>query len=379
MGQPGDVVLTIGILGGGQLGKMSALAARKLGYRTKVFDPNPSACALAIADEAAAAEWNDLSALEKFAQGCARTTLEFENIPPSSIDHVNAMATCYPSASVLETCQNRQKEKTFLKANHIPCAPFLIITTLEELVNGVKILGYPCVLKTAQFGYDGKGQIKITSPTQDLEKVWLKTGGGKGVLESWISHECEISVIIARNERGEVAIYEPTENIHHNHILHLTLSPARITQELAEEAKKLASIIAQKINLVGILAVEMFVVQGKILVNELAPRPHNSGHVTLDNNETSQFEQHIRAVCGLSLGGTQTHTPAVMVNILGDLWKNGQIPGWEKILKHPNAKLHLYEKGDAAPGRKMGHFTVLGPNLEEAFKLAQNIDRDLRS
>lgn len=373
---PGEM---IGILGGGQLGRMSAQAAQKLGFKVKIFDPSPTVCASAVAHETVTAPWNDLSALKKFSQGCSRVTLEFENIPPDTIDFVNQLTPCHPSAKVLEICQNRQKEKEFLKENKIPCAPFRVINSLDELKVAVKEIGYPCVLKTAVFGYDGKGQIKIKDETQDIEEAWSITGGGRGVLESWISHDCEISVIVARGENGEVAVYEPTENIHKDHILYLSLSPARIHPSVTSEAKSLALKIVEKINLTGILAVEMFVYENKIMVNELAPRPHNSGHVTLDNNTTSQFEQHIRAVCGLPLGPIQTHTPAVMLNILGDVWINGATPDWNKATQYPHVKLHLYGKGQAVPKRKMGHITILGPTLEEALQLAQKIDKELLS
>lgn len=373
---PGE---TIGILGGGQLGRMSAQAAQKLGYQVKIFDPASFVCASKVAQETITAPWDDLKALKKFTTGCSRVTLEFENIPASTIDFVNKITPCHPSARVLEICQNRQKEKEFLRENQIPCAPFKIVNTLEELKKAVKEIGYPCVLKTAIFGYDGKGQIKICSETHDLEEAWSITGGGRGVLEAWIPHDCEISVIIVRGENGEVAIYEPTENIHKDHLLHLSLSPARISQSLINEAKSLALKIVEKIGLTGMLAVEMFVHREKIQVNELAPRPHNSGHVTLDNNTTSQFEQHIRSVCGLPLGEIKTQQPAVMLNILGDFWKNGITPDWNIALQYPNVKLHLYDKGQAVTKRKMGHLTVLGPTLEEALKLAQKIERELLS
>ena len=370
---PGE---TIGILGGGQLGRMSAQAAQKLGYNIKIYDPAKGVCASAVAQETVTAPWNDLKALKIFSQGCSRITLEFENIPPSTIEYVNKIIPCHPSARVLEICQNRQKEKEFLKENQIPCAPFKIVNTFDEFKKAVREIGYPCVLKTAVFGYDGKGQIKITDEAQDLEAAWSITGGGRGVLESWISHDCEISVIVARSENGEVAVYEPTENIHKDHILFLSLSPARVSQTVINEAKTLALQIVEKIGLTGILAVEMFVYKEKIIVNELAPRPHNSGHLTLDNNKTSQFEQHIRAVCGLPLGEIKTQTPAVMLNLLGDLWKNGITPDWNIALKYSNVKLHLYNKGQAVPKRKMGHLTVLGPTLEEALNLAQKIDKE---
>jgi len=377
MGKPVTLGETIGILGGGQLGRMSAQAAQKLGYNVKIFDPALFVCASAVAQETITAPWDDLKALKKFTTGCSRVTLEFENIPASTIEFVNKITPCHPSARVLEICQNRQKEKEFFRENQIPCAPFKIVNTLEELKAAVKEIGYPCVLKTAIFGYDGKGQIKICSETHDLEEAWSITGGGRGVLEAWIPHDCEISVIIVRGENGEIAVYEPTENIHKDHLLHLSLSPARISQSVINEAKSLVLKIVEKIGLTGMLAVEMFVHQEKILVNELAPRPHNSGHVTLDNNTTSQFEQHIRSVCGLPLGEIKTQQPAVMLNILGDLWKNGITPDWNIALQYSNVKLHLYDKGQAVPKRKMGHLTVLGPTLEEALKLAQKIEREL--
>jgi len=377
MGKPVTLGETIGILGGGQLGRMSAQAAQKLGYKVKIFDPALFVCASAVAQETITAPWDDLKALKKFTTGCSRVTLEFENIPASTIEFVNKITPCHPSARVLEICQNRQKEKEFFRENQIPCAPFKTVNTLEELKAAVKEIGYPCVLKTAIFGYDGKGQIKICSETHDLEEAWSITGGGRGVLEAWIPHDGEISVIIVRGENGEIAVYEPTENIHKDHLLHLSLSPARISQSVINEAKSLVLKIVEKIGLTGMLAVEMFVHQEKILVNELAPRPHNSGHVTLDNNTTSQFEQHIRSVCGLPLGEIKTQQPAVMLNILGDLWKNGITPDWNIALQYSNVKLHLYDKGQAVPKRKMGHLTVLGPTLEEALKLAQKIEREL--
>jgi 5-(carboxyamino)imidazole ribonucleotide synthase len=374
--RPGEMV---GILGGGQLGRMSAQAAQKLGYKVRIFDPSSSVCASGIAEETITADWDDLKALKKFSDGCSRLTLEFENIPPSTIEYVNKITPCHPSARVLEICQHRQKEKEFLKKNDIPCVPFKVVNTLGEFVSAVKEIGYPCVLKTAVFGYDGKGQIKITKEKQDLEAAWSITGGGRGVLEAWIPHDCEISVIVARSESGEVAVYDPTENIHKDHILYLSLSPARVSQKVINEAKSLALQIVEKIGLTGILAVEMFVHNEKILVNELAPRPHNSGHVTLDNNVTSQFEQHIRAVCDLPLGEIKTQQPAVMLNILGDLWKNGITPDWNIAVQYPNVKLHLYNKGQAVPKRKMGHLTVIGPTLDEALKLAQKIDKEFLS
>ncbi len=362
---------TIGILGGGQLGRMSAIAARRMGYKVKTFDPSSSACAAMVADSHTTAAWDDAKALKKFADGCGRLTLEFENIPPATVTQVNAIAPCHPSAEVLAICQNRRREKEFLKAQGIPCANFVVVSSHEELSAAVKKIGVPCVLKTADFGYDGKGQAKITDADTNLENVWEKIGDGVGVLEAWVPFQLEISVIVARTEDGKTAVYDPAENIHRNHILHLSLSPARISEATRREAQELALKIAEKIKLVGLMAVEMFVQDGRIIVNELAPRPHNSGHQTFDANQTSQFEQHVRAVCGLPLGGTQILKPSVMLNLLGDLWRNGQTPDWAMILKEPAAKLHLYDKGQASAGRKMGHITITADTLEDALKKAE--------
>jgi 5-(carboxyamino)imidazole ribonucleotide synthase len=364
---------TIGILGGGQLGRMSAIAARRMGYKVKTFDPSAQACAAAIADEHVAAEWNDTTALTRFAQGCGRITLEFENIPPATVEFVAQSVPSHPSANVLAICQNRRREKEFLRASGIPCANFAVVASLAELQAAVKSIGFPCVLKTADFGYDGKGQVKLPTAEADLAAAWNKIGGAAGVLEAWVPFQMEISVLVARTVDGRTAVYAAAENIHRNHILHLSLSPARISTATAAEARALALGIAEKIGLIGLLAVEMFVQDGRIVVNELAPRPHNSGHQTFDANETSQFEQHIRAVCGLPLGGTKPLQPSVMLNLLGDLWKNGQEPAWTQVLSDPSAKLHLYDKGKAAPGRKMGHVTVTAPTLEDALHRAEGL------
>jgi 5-(carboxyamino)imidazole ribonucleotide synthase len=362
---------TIGILGGGQLGRMSAIAARRMGYKVRTFDPSPGACAAGIADEHITAEWSDTAALTRFAQGCGRITLEFENIPPATVEFVAQSVPCHPSAKVLAICQNRRREKEFLRASGIPCANFAVVSSFAELQAAVQSVGFPCVLKTADFGYDGKGQVKLPTAAEDLSAAWTKIGGAVGVLEAWVPFQMEISVLVARTIDGRTAVYDPAENIHRNHILHLSISPARISEATAVEARALALSIAEKIQLVGLLAVEMFVKDGRIVVNELAPRPHNSGHQTFDANETSQFEQHIRAVCGLPLGGTKPLAPSAMVNLLGDVWRGGQEPDWTKVLKDPAAKLHLYDKGKSAPGRKMGHITVTAPTVEEAISRAE--------
>jgi len=350
---------------------MSAIAARRMGYKVRTFDPSPGACAAGIADEHITAEWSDTAALTRFAQGCGRITLEFENIPPATVEFVAQSVPCHPSAQVLAICQNRRREKEFLRASGIPCANFAVVSSFAELQAAVQSVGFPCVLKTADFGYDGKGQVKLPTAAEDLSAAWTKIGGAVGVLEAWVPFQMEISVLVARTIDGRTAVYDPAENIHRNHILHLSISPARISEATAVEARALALSIAEKIQLVGLLAVEMFVKDGRIVVNELAPRPHNSGHQTFDANETSQFEQHIRAVCGLPLGGTKPLAPSAMVNLLGDVWRGGQEPDWTKVLKDPAAKLHLYDKGKSAPGRKMGHITVTAPTVEEAISRAE--------
>lgn len=367
----------IGILGGGQLGRMSAQAARRLGYRVRTYDPAPGACAAAVADEAITAAWDDVAALGRFARDCGRVTLEFENIPPATVEHVARSVACHPSASVLATCQNRRREKLFLREAGIPCAPFEVVASREALPAALARIGYPAVLKTADFGYDGKGQAKLPDAVADLDAAWARMGGAAAVLEGWVPFDLEVSVLVARRADGVAVAYEPAENLHRNHILHLSLSPARIDPGLAVRAKALALEVAARLGIVGLLGVEMFVVGDRILVNELAPRPHNSGHQTLDAHATSQFEQHIRAVCGLELGDPSIRHPAVMLNLLGDLWKGGREPDWARVAREPGAHLHLYGKGNPAPGRKMGHVTLLGDDVTELVARAEALHASL--
>jgi len=363
----------IGILGGGQLGRMSAEAARRLGYRVRTYDPSPEACAAAVADEHVTAAWDDTAALARFAEGCGRITLEFENIPPASVERLARLVPCHPSAAVLATCQNRRREKEFLRAAGIPCAPFELVPGPEALAPALARIGFPAVLKTADFGYDGKGQARIADERADLAAAWARMGGAAAVLEGWVPFDLEISVLVARGADGVAVAFPPAENLHRDHILHLSLSPARIPGALARRAEALALEVAGKLSLVGILGVEMFVVGDRLLVNELAPRPHNSGHQTLDASATSQFEQHIRAVCGLPLGDPSPRSPAAMVNLLGDLWREGREPDWSVVRRDPAARLHLYGKGRPARGRKMGHVTVTAATVDEAAARAEAI------
>ncbi|WOO40742.1 5-(carboxyamino)imidazole ribonucleotide synthase [Rubellicoccus peritrichatus] len=368
--QPGA---TLGMLGGGQLGRMSILAGRRMGYRFHVYEPSAGCCAGMVADSETNAAYENAPALEAFGKGVVGATLEFENIPFDAVAVMQAEAPVYPKGEVLHICQNRQREKEFLQANEFACADFRVVSDGIDLEQAVKDLGTPCVLKTADFGYDGKGQMKIESSDHDFRALWRNLGFRKGVVEQWVDFEMECSVIIARNGRGECRPFPVAENVHRNHILHQSIVPARISEQTAEAAITLARNIAETIDCVGLLAVELFVKgDGEVIVNELAPRPHNSGHWTLDACETSQFEQHIRAVCGLPLGGSEVLRPAVMVNLLGDVWVDGVAPDWSHLMEDESIHLHLYDKGTPRPGRKMGHFTVVKPTLEEAITVAES-------
>ncbi len=372
---------TIGVLGGGQLGRMLGQAAQSLGYRVHVFEPAGPCPAGAVANKEVNASYEDLPALTAFARECAVITYEFENIPSAPLNAIAPLAHLHPRADILHTTQNRQREKAWLRINGFPHVRY------AEALDGdirsvIGQVGRPCVVKTADFGYDGKGQMKITDD-EDLEKASAIFRGRRCVLERWIDFSCELSVIVARSSTGEVRAFPVAENIHTRHILDVSIVPARVGAPVRREAEQLAAAITEKLGVVGLLAVEMFVTpNGEVLVNELAPRPHNSGHWSLDGCETSQFEQHIRAVCGLPLGRVDVREPTVMVNILGDLWqkregRTGGEPNWNTILSAPRAKLHLYGKTDARVGRKMGHFTVRDAQVETALERAKDLKAQL--
>ena len=365
---PGGVV---GILGGGQLGRMVAIAARRMGYRVHAFEPQSDCPAGQICDLEVNAPYSNTEALQEFARGVDVISFEFENIPRNAIETVAALRPVHPRGEVLHICQNREREKNFLHSHGFPCAPFRVVDSAESLAKALKEIGTPSVLKTADFGYDGKGQIKLTGEV-DANEIWNRFGAPRGVLEKWIPFVAELSVICARGLDGEVVPFPVSENQHVNHILDLSIVPARFPQEVLENATSLASKITESLDVVGLLAVEFFLTDdGQLLVNELAPRPHNSGHFTFDACVTSQFEQQLRAVCGLPLGSPDLLRPVIMWNILGDLWKNGE-PDWSKILSKPMAKLHLYGKSEARPGRKMGHVCVMAESTEDAIQI---IDR----
>jgi len=368
---------TIGILGGGQLGRMLGQAAQTMGYRVHVFEPAGPCPAGAVANREVNASYDDLAALTAFARECAVVTYEFENIPSGPLDAIARLVPLHPRADVLHVTQNRQREKAWLRANGFPHVRYA--EALDgDLAAVIGQVGRPCVVKTADFGYDGKGQMKIVSDA-DLEKAAAIFRGRRCVLERWVDFSCELSVIVARSSTGETKAFPVAENIHTRHILDFSIVPARVSAAALREAEHLATSIAQKLGVVGLLAVEMFLAaNGEVLVNELAPRPHNSGHWSLDGCETSQFEQHVRAVCGLPLGPVGVREPTVMVNILGDAWRwqDGRVvgePNWRAVLSEPRAKLHLYGKTEPRLGRKMGHFTVRDRNLETALTRAKEL------
>jgi 5-(carboxyamino)imidazole ribonucleotide synthase len=349
---------TIGILGGGQLGRMTAMAAARLGYHTHVFATEEDAPAVQVADAATIASFADPAAVARFAASVDVATCEFESIPAAALRRVAAKRPVLPRPEILEIAQDRLREKDFLRSIGIATADYRAVADAASLAAAAMELGRPAVLKTVRGGYDGKGQVRLADDTSP-EDAWRRMGGTSGILEGFVDFRCEISVIVARTADGELAAYPPVENRHVNHILDTTIAPAPIPCETAEEATAIARHIAERLDLVGVLAVEMFLARsGAILVNELAPRPHNSGHWTIDCCMSSQFEQLVRAICGLPLGSTERHADAVMTNLIGD-----DVMKWRAALDDPHAKLHLYGKNKVQPGRKMGHVTRLIPRV----------------
>jgi 5-(carboxyamino)imidazole ribonucleotide synthase len=361
---------TVGILGSGQLGRMLAVAARQHGYGVAVFSPDADSPAEAVADRALVAPYSDLDAIAAFARGVDVVTFEFENVPAAAAAAAAEWAPVRPAGQVLHTTQHRLREKRFLSGAGIPVAPFRAVDSAADLEAALADLGVPAVLKTAGFGYDGKGQFKLTDAAPETQAAAMAMLAGQpGVLEAWIPFERELSVIAARSVTGEFRAWPAFENRHRHHILDVTLCPADLPPGVAVRAEGLARAVLERLDVVGVLCVELFLrADAELLVNELAPRPHNSGHLTLEASVTSQFEQQLRAVCGLPLGETDT-CPAAMVNLMGDLWAQGE-PRWSAALALPGVHLHLYGKRAPRPGRKMGHLTVLGPTPELAAERA---------
>jgi len=355
---------TVGILGGGQLGRMFAIAARRMGYRVHALDPTTDCPAGQVADIEVVAAYDDLDAARKFAAGVDVVTFEFENIPADTLRVIAESRPVHPAPEVLHVCRHRLREKAFLKAHGFPHTPYRAVDSPETLAEAIGELGTPAILKTADFGYDGKGQVRIDRADQH-EAAWDQMGRPLGVLEAFVPFTQEISVICARTQTGDVASFGPVVNVHARHILDVTTAPADIPPNVERDALELARTITEALGVVGLLAVEMFVVGDRVLVNELAPRPHNSGHYSIDACQTSQFEQQLRAVCGLPLGDVRQLRPAAMANLLGDLWKGGE-PNWLAALAFPDVKLHLYGKHEPRPGRKMGHLTALAESAADA-------------
>lgn len=346
----------IGILGGGQLGRMIALAAARLGYRCHIYCPEPDSPAALVSAAATVAAYDDRDALGRFAAAVDVVTLEFENVPLGAIELLGAHVPVRPGARALEVAQDRVIEKDFMRAIGVPTTEYRRAESAGDVATAVAEMGAPCVLKTTRLGYDGKGQVRLDS-ADDAEASWAEMAGPVGIVEAFVDFDCEISVIVARGPDGEVAPYCPVENRHVNHILDTTIAPANVNDTVARDAIDIATHAAEALELVGLLAVEMFVARdGTVMVNEIAPRPHNSGHWTIDACVTSQFEQAVRAACGLPLGSPERHSDAKMKNLLGDA-----ADGWPALLADPAVKLHLYGKTEARPGRKMGHVTRLSP------------------
>ena len=373
---------TIGVFGSGQLGRMLAMEARRMGYRLHTYSPESNSPTGQIADLEFAAAYDDRAAVRAFAKGVDALTFEFENVP-SLVAEIAAEVgvPVRPSGTILHAAQNRQREKSMLRQAGLPVTPFHFVKDAAELEEAVQEIGCPAILKTAAFGYDGKGQTRI-EPGVRLSSAWQILGGQACVLEAHVDFERELSMVAARGVHGDFAAYPLVENRHVNHILDITIAPAEVEPAVAREAERLARRLCEHLELVGVLCIEFFLLPksrvdgdaqysgaaatGRLLINEIAPRPHNSGHWTIEGAVTSQFEQQLRTVSGLGPGSTEMLRPAAMLNLLGDLWHNGE-PDWQALLTVPGAKLHLYGKHEPRPGRKMGHLTVTAETAEAAL------------
>jgi len=359
---------TVGVLGSGQLGRMFAIAARRMGYRVHTFSPDADTPTGQVADLEVIAPYDDLDAVRHFAAGVSVVTFEFENVPAPTAEAAAEHAPVRPKGEVLHTTQHRIREKTFLSNEGFPLTPFRTIVTSDDLARAVADLGCPSILKTADFGYDGKGQARVTSPAQ-AESAWSSIGNVPAVLEALVAFEREVSVVAARGADGAYADWGVIENRHHHQILDISIAPAPVADPVAHRAREITRAVLESLDVVGVLCVEFFVEPGGgLVINELAPRPHNSGHLTFDASVTSQFEQQLRAVCGLPLGSTELLRPAAMANLLGDRWQPHE-PNWLAACAYPDVKLHLYGKLAPRPGRKMGHLTALAHDPDAALDL----------
>ena len=360
---------TLGVLGGGQLGRMFVLQARTMGYRVMVLDPDPHSPAGQMADAHLCAAYSDTHALDRLAAACAAVTTEFENVPAEALERLERSCRVRPPVKAVAVAQDRITEKSFLERAGFSTAPFRPVRNEEELRAALGVVKLPALLKTSRLGYDGKGQASIDTPG-DAAAAFAALGGVECVLEERLALETELSVVLARGDDGAIAAFPAGENRHRDGILETTVVPARVPQGTADEARATAGRVASALEYVGVLGVEMFVANGgRIYVNEIAPRPHNSGHYTLDACSTDQFEQQLRALCGLPLAEPRLLTPVAMVNLLGDLWQAGP-PRWSEVFRRPGVRLHLYGKAEPRPGRKMGHLNCLADDPDRALALA---------
>jgi 5-(carboxyamino)imidazole ribonucleotide synthase len=372
----------LGLLGGGQLGRMFCMAAQSLGYRVAVLDPGGDSPAGTVADRHLRADYLDRTALGELAAVVAGVTTEFENVPAAALDYLAGSTRVTPHAASVAIAQDRIREKTFLAQHGFAVVPFAVLRTRQD-AEAVRDGLVPGIVKSARMGYDGKGQVRVRTASE-MPAAFAAMDGQPCVLEALVELACELSVIVARDEGGTTLTWPVAENRHRDGILDLSIVPARVPSALIEGARSMATAVANRLDYRGVLCVELFVTRdGRLLVNEMAPRPHNSGHYTIDACTTSQFEQQARVLANLPLGATTQHTPAVMLNLLGDVWfgapgqAQAREPDWPAVLRHPRAKLHLYGKREARRGRKMGHVTCLGDTVEEALAVARTIKRDL--
>ena len=366
----------LGMLGGGQLGRYFVIAARKLGYRVTVLDPDPESPAACMADRHLVAGFEDPQALAEIAATCAAVSTEFENVPAASLARLAASVRVAPSAECVAIAQDRIREKTFFRDSGLPVGAFRAVTSIGDLQDASE---FPGVLKRTRFGYDGKGQARVADRAETVA-AWEAFGGVPCVLEALVPLDLEVSVVLARSAGGEVRAFPVAENRHTNGILDVSIAPARVSEAMAAEAVRIASALAEGMGYVGTLGVEFFVSGGRLLLNEIAPRPHNSGHYTIDACAGDQFEQQLRALCGLPLADARASSPAVMVNLLGDIWHAGpegephdRTPDWMRVLGAAGARLHLYGKSEPRVGRKMGHFTVLDVSRDAAVERALDL------
>jgi 5-(carboxyamino)imidazole ribonucleotide synthase len=367
---------TLGMLGGGQLGRMFTVAARTMGYHVIVLDPNLDSPAGRMADEHLRAAYTDDSALDQLARACDAVTTEFESVPAEALRRLEVRRPARPSSAALKTAQTRIREKAFIQSAGLSTPDFEVIRFTHDLKSAFAKLTPPLILKRSAFGYDGKGQAEIED-CKTLRTAFDRLERVPCVLEQRVDVKVEFSIVLARSINGETSCFPAAENIHRQGILSMSIVPARVEAELAEQARAMATKLAERLNYCGVMAVEFFVTRGNtLLVNEIAPRPHNSGHYTIDATVTSQFEQQVRMTCGLPPGDTKLLSPVVMVNLLGDLWRYSP-PDWSRVLKHPETKLHLYGKRDVRPGRKMGHFCYLHEELDCAIRGAQDVVAEL--